>query len=518
MHCFDADEIHGDIIIRNATAGEEFTDLFGANHILQESDLVIADDKGILALAGVVGGARGMTKDTTENIILESAYFSPIGIRKTRRRLGLSTDASYRYERGIDPTVTGEAIDMAAGLIMTECGGEIANSQQQKAQSSKPTAIDYSFDLFKKKTGIELSKEKQIKILERLGYHVTCHMSHVTLTPPAYRIDIEIPENIVSDLIRIYGYENIPAYVQPVLRADMRPLTALKEQLAARGLSEHISMGFGSSAAEMAVYGETGVRIANPIADFLDVARFGLIPNMLQAIADNERRGYADLAMFEYGTTFWGDAPGEQQKQLLIARTGSAVPRHWTHRTRKADIYDVKADLIALDVGARGNAPGSDWTIETNNPPKWAHPYRYGRMVRDGKTIAEFGELHPSVAKYFKIKTNVVLAIVYESQVTNHEPRTTNHDLQPIHRDFAFEVDADFPAGKIVSLAVSVDKRIIDIIVFDAFDLGSGKKSIGFTITIQPEANMSDTDILEIQNAVIEAVEKNTPARIRDGQ
>ena len=198
MHCFDADEINGDITVRMANAGEQFTDLFGNTHELRETDMVIADDTGILALAGVVGGARGMTTDKTKNIILESAYFDPVCVRKTSKRLGISTDSSYRYERGIDPTITGVALARAAHIIMGVCGGEIVGTGIGGKIPAENRHIEYSPELFARKTGVEMPVETQRDILKNLGFDVVEKSGIWTVTPRAARVDVMIPENIVS--------------------------------------------------------------------------------------------------------------------------------------------------------------------------------------------------------------------------------------------------------------------------------------------------------------------------------
>ena len=212
------------------------------------------------------------------------------------------------------------------------------------------------------------------------------------------------------------------------------------------------------------------------------------------------------------GTVFDGDMPGQQHSQLCIVRTGCNSPKHWTRRNRNVDIYDIKADLIALMAGQR-------FTISSENAPMWAHPYRYGRIMQGKKTIAEFGELHPSVAKKLRIKTNVVIAIVDEikdlpSKRIGKQPVLS--EFQPITRDFAFIVDSDMPAEKLTSVAQSTDSRITNVVVFDAFDLPDGNKSIAFTITIEPRENMSDTDLQSLQTSVINSVENKCNSKIRD--
>ena len=515
MHCFDADEINGDIVVRMAQNGEQFTDLFGNTHELVDTDMVITDASGILALAGVIGGARGATTENTKNIILESAYFDPVSVRKSAKRLGISTDASYRYERGINPTITGVAAMRAAQIIMDACGGKIVGAFATGTDAAPDVKIKYTPKYFAQKIGFDMDPETQKSILERLGYTIKISDDTWTVTPSPARVDVEIPETIVADLVRIYGYEKVGLKkmsdtVTNTFHKDID--LELKQKLANRGLNETVTFGFGNSVVEELLTDKPIIPVANPIIVDLNTARNNLLGNLLIAVSNNEKRGYPDLNLFELGTVFDGDMPGQQHTSLCIVRTGATSPKHWTRRNRDVDIYDVKSDLIALMSGQR-------FSISTDNPPHWAHPYRYGKIVQGKKIIAEFGELHPSVAKKLRIKTNTVIAIV--DDVKNLplrrggiEPRLS--EFQPITRDFAFIVDADTMAEKLTTAARSADSRITDIIVFDSFELGDGKKSVAFTITIQPNDNMSDTDLMTIQNAVISAVEKKCNAQIRD--
>jgi len=516
MHCFDADEIHGDIIVRLANAGEEFTDLFGNKHELRDMDIVIADADGILALAGVVGGARGMTTDNTKNIILESAYFDPVCVRKTAKRLGISTDASYRYERGIDPTITGPALMCTVKIITDACGGKVIGYNAAGVDTPLNPEINFSPDVFVKKTGIEMPIDEMRSILLRLGYTGKMDGKSWKIVAPNARVDVQIPETVVADLIRIYGYEKVglnyvPEKVIPVEHNDLD--IPLKEKLAARGLNESISFGFGNSRVEEILTDKPIIKVANPIIVDLDTARNCLLGNLLIAVANNEKRGYSDLNMFEMGTVFDGDEPGAQHTQICIVRTGVTSPKHWQKRNRPVDIYDVKSDIVSL-------LNGQNFTIATENPPLWAHPYRYGALYQGKKKLAEFGELHPSVAKKLKIKTNVVIGIVENISAL---PRPTAKrkavklgEFQPVTRDFAFMVASGFPAANLVAAAQSASNLISDVVVFDSFEMPDGQKSVAFTTTIIPTEKMSDADLAKLHSDIIAAVEKKCPAKVRD--
>ncbi len=515
MHCFDADQINGDIIVRMAENGEKFTDLFDNEHELTDTDMVIADASGILALAGVIGGKRGSFTENTKNIILESAYFDPVSVRKTAKRLGISTDSSYRYERGIDPTITGVAAMRAADIIMSACGGKIVGTFAAGTDNAPNVQIKYNPSYFLKKTGVDIDAKSQHDILVALGYTIDDSKSDWIVTPHTSRVDVNIPETIVADLLRIHGYEKIATAANHTYgdkcHHDMHDMN-IKTLLASRGLNECRSFGFGNLTTEQILSDKPNIKIANPITADYDTMRNSLLFGLLYAVSNNEKRGFADLNLFELGTVFDGDAPTQQHTSVCIVRTGNTSPKHWMYRNREVDIYDVKSDLIALMQGQR-------FTVSTENAPLWAHPYRYGALYQGKKKIAEFGELHPSVAKKLRIKTNVVIAIVDDIKnlpTKRGGKQPILSDFQPITRDFAFIVDKNAPAEKLTSVAISADSRITNVVVFDSFDMLDGNKSVAFTITIEPRENMSDSDLQQIQSAVIASVEKKCNATIRD--
>ena len=519
MHCFDADEIVGDITVRMAKNKEKFTDLFGNEYELCDKDLVITDDAGVLALAGIVGGARACTTDKTKNIILESAYFNPVSVRKSSKRHGISTDSSYRYERGINPDGTLPALSLATDIIMDTCGGKIVNVYTAGRASYTPESVIYNPKLFKQKTGIELNDKTQKDILKKLHFDIKeDKKGNWIITPTPQRVDVVIPESIVSELIRIYGYEKIGlkntgknCIINSNEKIDNKDCLNLKLHLANCGLNEAITFGFGNSRVEEIITDKPIVRVANPIIVDLDTARNNLLGNLLIAVAKNEKRGFYDLNMFELGTVFDGDKPGEQHTSICIVRMGETSPKHWQKRNRNVDVFDVKNDLISL-IGAQ------KYTVETNNAPRWAHPYRYGRIVQGKHVLGEFGELHPNVAKQLHIKSRVYVAIVDNIDNLPKNPKYAKipvTDFMPITRDFAFVVAHDFSAEKIVSTAVSADNCISKAMIFDAFDMGDGQKSIAFTITIYPDHNMSDKELLEIQDKVIKNIETKCGAKLR---
>ncbi len=485
---------------------------------LSDKDLVIADMTGVLALAGIVGGARAMTTDDTKNIIIESAYFEPVGIRKTAKRLGLSTDASYRYERGIDPNVNAVALAYATKIIMDACGGEIVGVVTAGRAEYTPNKIAYNPTFCAQRTGVDMPIQKQREILESLQFNVSEGKGGIwTITPRSARVDMTAPENVVSDLIRIYGYDKVGlnGVVETINentdKMETRACIGLKHRLANMGLNENISFGFGNSKIESMLTDKPIIKISNPITVDFDCMRNCLLGNLLIALSQNIKRGFVDFNVFELGTVFDGDMPGNEHTQICIVRSGTTGPKHWMKRNRNVDVFDVKSDILNLI----GN---QKYTIETNNAPLWAHPYKYGRIMQGNKKIAEFGELHPSVAHAMHIKATTVVAIVDNIDTLPKTPKfakTPVTEFQPITRDFAFIVESKSPVERLIATARAADSRIGDVTVFDSFDMGGGNKSVAFTITIYPTENMSESDLTELQNKVIAAVESKCHAKLR---
>lgn len=518
MHCFDAGEIVGNIVVRNAVAGEKFTDLFGSEHELIETDLVITDEAGILALAGVVGGMRGSVSDKTTNILLECAYFDPVTVRKTSKRIGVSTDSSYRYERGIDPNGTGYAMARAVDIIINACGGTVTENHIAGRTSAPEINVNYTPDLFLKKTGVELSNAQQKTILENLGFVVDDKSDTWVIAPTSARVDITIAEDIISELIRLYGYDNIKPN-KDIRRIDFETrVPMVKKQLVERGFFELLNYGFGHLASEQLLSDKDNVKVLNPIIDTFNTARNSLVLGMLNVIADNDRYKRSNLSLFELAPVFDGSNPGQQHDQLIIARTGIMGNKIGIKHGRDVSVYDIRSDLLALF---------PDAVVENDdNPQKWAHPYRAGRLVMDGKVVAQFAQLHPMIAKKFGIKTPVVIGLIDNAEILTTPTKWSgknNHcgnkialsEFPMITRDFAFIANDNVSPDMITDAAIIADDRIIETNVFDVFDMGDGKKSIAFEIVIQPTDNVTDEELMKIQNAVIQSVENKCDAKLR---
>ncbi|MDR0967808.1 MAG: phenylalanine--tRNA ligase subunit beta [Rickettsiales bacterium] len=509
MHCFNADEVVGDIIVRLAKENEKFTDLFGTEHELQSDDLVIADNNGILALAGIIGGSRGMTTDNTKNIILESAYFSPIGIRKTARRLKLSTDSSYRYERGIDPCMTTDALACATDIVMKQCGGEIIGNDLSRGEF-KNKVIKYDFKLFAKKIGIDIAPETQQKILKNLGYK----FDGENVVVPSWRVDALIPETLVADVARVFGYGNNKFYKVIDVKKNTTKLMTIKHKLLSRGLNEIITYSLTGDDAQKMVSDSAYVKIKNPLGPEFNVMRNSLVTNVLRVVANNDKHKRSNLAVFESGDVFDTDKPLAQHNEVIIVRSGIINNSISAKHGRPADIYDVRDDLL--------NTLGDDTIVYNDDEPeKWANPYRAGKIMKNEIVVAKFAELHPLVARAFGIKTNVVIGIIKDARNDYTEYDFSDfyvHNDLPefpmISRDFAFVVKSDSDMNVLHRSISDASGEIVDINIFDVFDLPNNEKSIAAEVIIQPTKNMTDADLMEIQNRIIESVEK-TGAKLR---
>ncbi len=530
MHVFDADKIVGGITVRRAISGEQMLALNNETYTLTENDLVITDDEKILAIAGVMGGTESAATSDTKNIVLESAYFDPVSVRKTSRRLGLSSDSSYRYERGIDPTSTESALAFATKIITERCGGEIYEPITAGKIPTWEKHIKYDPKLFKQKIGIDLSDNEQKSIFEKLGFIVDTKKTPWTVTPSAARVDIELNVDLVEELIRIYGYDHLSGTnVRPepmsISRDELMSKNfKIKRQMASMGLMETLSFSFTDAKLEKLFVNNDPILLSNPITSELDALRQTLLTNILDSVKWNQQMGNTSLKLFEYGPVFYGNKPFEQNDQLTIVRTGLTEPKHWSGHSRNVDVFDVKSDIMQTLSAFGINA--ETMPISTDNAPIWAHPFRFGHIMIGKQTLATFGELHPTLLKKLKLRGPVVIAQLFMGNVPSRKksgskrPLLTLPDLQPITRDFAFILDESVLASDLIKTVAKADTKITNVSIFDLYvgnEIGKNKKSIALTITIQPtDKTLTDDDLNAIQTNVINMVAKNHGGEIRD--
>lgn len=532
LHVFDAAKVKGDIRARLARDGETLAALNGKTYTLDSSMTVIADEAGPEALAGIIGGEpSGCTESTTE-VFLEAAYFDPIRTAATGRKLEVLSDARFRFERGVDPAFVVPAMELATRLILDLCGGEasepvIAGTEPdwQKSIVLRPHRVA---DL----GGVEVPVKRMETILHDLGCAVAEHADGLLVNPPSWRGDIAAEHDLVEEVIRINGYDNIPAMPmprspmpKPVLTPSQRRAGFVRRQLATRGLVETVTWSFLPEAqAVMFGGGAPAMHLANPISSDLDVMRPSVLPNLVTAAGRNADRGMKDVALFELGPQFDGPEPGQQRQVVAGIRSGRGVLRHWSEKTRPVDAFDAKADFLAAVTAAGANADSLQVAAEA---PAWYHPGRSGTFKLGNKPVGYFGEVHPGILGQLDVKGPVVAFELFlealplpKAKATKARALLRASALQPLERDFAFTLDSGVAADAVIRAAKGADKALIsDVAVFDLYEgdkMAAGKKSLAITVTLQPaDKTLTDEEIEAVGAKVVQAVVKATGGELR---
>ena len=535
LHAYDADKIEKGIIVRNSKFGEEFTALDNKNYKLENGMCVISDNKGVLGLGGIIGGTRSSTELDTKNILLESAYFDSKSIRKTAKKLNIDTDAKFRFERGIDPLSIEEGLNKAALLIREICGGEISKIDIQKIENFKNKTIKFDPQLFEKVSGFKISSKEMIKILNDLGFKSKKEKKYFKLTIPSWRPDISQEIDIVEELVRISGYDNIKT-IDPIKERTKSTLTQsqklfhfLQRSIASKGYLETITWSFTDSNYNNHFKNTNKeIKIVNPISSELGVLRNSIFSNLIMYVSKNLDRGFKDLSIFEIGPVFTGPNPGEQNTVVCGLSAGKKSRLSWIEKERNVDVFDVKKDVVQTLVEAGYN---SDKFFVDSETPNYYHPGKSGRLfLNKGRDniAAYFGEIHPNILKKIDIKTESLVGFEIFLDNLKLPKKTLNEqktnfvvsDYQKSERDFAFVVDKGINAQDLIDAVSSVDKNLIsNIKVFDVYqgdNIPENKKSIAISVTIQSsEKTLKDSDLENINKLIIETVEKKTGAKIR---
>lgn len=537
LHVFDAKKVHGNLVVRRARADESLLALDGKTYALDETMCVIADDKGVESLAGVMGGEESGCDAGTVDVLVESALWEPINIAQTGRKLGLNSDARFRFERGIDPAFTIPGLELATRLILDLCGGEASEIVLAGTIPDTTRVIDFPLALTEKLTGLVASETEQTNTLKALGFAVEGASGTVRVTPPSWRGDIEGKADLVEEVIRIVGLDRVPSLPFPRDETARKPvLTTLqlrtrkaKRALAARGLVEAVTWSFVPKAqAELFGGGQPALALANPIAADLSDMRPSLLPGLVRSAQANADRGFGDVALFEVGQVFKGDRPQDQFIAATGLRRATAKPtgagRHWAGKAAGVDAFDAKADALAL-LAACG-APVANLQISTD-APAWFHPGRSGTFRLGPNVIGHFGELHPSVLEALDaagplVAFEVLLDRVPEpkTKATRVKPLLELAAFQPVERDFAFVVARGVAAGDMVKAAAGVDRKLITgVNVFDLYEgpgIDADKKSVALSVTLQPrEKTLTDAEIDAVAAKIVAEVAKKTGATLR---
>ncbi len=533
LHVYDLDKLQGNITVRNAQKGESFIALDEEKYDCGENDCVIADEAQVLAFGGIMGGiASGSSLETT-SVLIESAWFEPVAIANTGRAHNLESDARYRFERGVDPQSVMTGLDLATQMILEICGGDAGKPALGGAISDGTKTIEFNPDRVRQLTGIVLAEDEITAILTRLGFVCEAAGDVMHVTAPSWRPDIDGQADLVEEVTRIYGMDNVPSVPLPRPHAVARPiLTPLQKRvalsrrvLAARGMVEVVTWSFIPQQHAERFGGTPGQKLANPISSELSHMRPSLMPGLLMAVGRNQDRGFSDMAIFEVGQEFTGAAPTEQRFAATGLRQGYIAPRHWSGKQAQIDVFDAKADAEAV-LAAYGIAADS-LRVEAR-APDWYHPGRSGVLFRDPRTpLAYFGEIHPAILKSFDVKGPLVGFEVFPENIplpkakpTKAKPALNLSNLQAVRRDFAFEVDSAVRAADMLKAAQGADKKLISAVrLFDAFEGGqmeAGRKSLAIEVTLQPkETTLTDEEIDGVSDKIIQAVEKATGGKLR---
>jgi len=535
LHAYDVDKIDKGIIVRNSKKNETFTALDNKEYKLNEGMCVISDASGVLGLGGIIGGTRSGTELDTKNVLIESAYFLPRSIRKSSKILNIDTDAKFRFERGIDPLSIEQGLKQAANLIQEICGGKVSDFDIQKIEKYENKYLEFNPEMFEKITGIKIKKDEMMKILNDLGFVIKENKKNLQLKIPSWRPDIYQEVDVVEELIRIKGYEQIKL-IEPqkirqreTLNKKQKLFHFLQRAVASKGYLEAITWSFTDSKInQLFLENNKEIKIINPISSDLDVLRSSIFSNLIIHLNKNLDRGFKDLSIFEIGPTFFGKKPGEQQTVVGGLKSGKIFRQSWLEKERLVDVFDVKSDVIKSLVEAGYDKENLFFDTET---PSYYHPGKSGRVFLNKgkeKVVAYFGDIHPNVLKKLDIKIEALVGFeifldnIKQPKKSLKDQKTKHKfsDFQKSERDFAFILDKEFQVQELIEIISNVDKDLIKSIkVFDVYEgknIPEDKKSIALNVTIQSsDKTLDEDDLNKINQKIITSVESKSDAKIR---
>ena len=521
LHVYDLARLHGAIVARRARDGEQVLALNGKTYALDPSMTVIADDREVHDIGGIMGGEHSGVTEATTDILIECAYFDPEHIALTGQKLGLVSDARSRFERGVDPGFVEPGLALATAMAIDLAGGEPSQVVRAGAPPLAERHVDYDPARCEGLAGVAVAEDRQQDILQRLGFTVARN-GVWRVAVPSWRRDIDGAADLVEEVARIHGYDQVPSTPLPRAPGVARP-TATPEQLverrarrtaAARGLNEAVTWSFISDA-EAAPFGGAAWRLANPISEEMKAMRPSLLPGLLAAAARNAARGADSIRLFEIGRRYLEDG---ERPTLGLVLAGPREARHWTGTQGAVDAHDAKAEAFAI-LAAAGAPPGSLQVL--GDASGSYHPGQSGRLGLGPKTIlAEFGTLHPRIAKAFDLDGPVVAAELFldsipakRAAVGHMRAAYAPPPLQPVKRDFAFLVPADLPADQLLRAVRGADKAAIAAVtLFDVFT-GQGvpddRKSLAIEVTLQPgERSFTEAELKAVSDRIVAAAAK----------
>ena len=528
LHVYDANKINNKIGARDAKVGEKILALDGKDYELKPGMCVIADNEKVLGIGGIMGGNESGSTIETNDVFIESAYFDPIKTALSGRALNIISDSRYRFERGVDPEYVIEGLNLATQMILDLCGGEAGEISLVDNLKFQPKKIKFDPKLVNKLTGIEIPNDKIVKILESLGFDISNSWNVVV---PSWRPDIYGEADLVEEIVRIFGLDNIESEpllnldqpTKPILTKKQKQIKMIKRSIASKGLMETISYSFINNKESLNFGGgSSSLKIVNPISDELSEMRPTPLASLVSIADENFKKGYTDIGIFEVGPGFLGV---EQDEQITIA-SGLRIGTHRSEGSgkdwqgfQKVSVFDAKEDVISVLELLNLNLESHK--VERTAPDHY-HPGRSGQIVTGGGDIlASFGELHPKIIKTKDFKVAVAFEIYIDA--INKQKIKSNlkiapeiSNLQPLKRDFSFVVSSDTEAQTIINTAKQSDKSFIkDVKIFDQF-LGENEKSIAIEVIIQPkEVTLTDEQIESISKKIIKSVEDKTKGKLR---
>jgi len=520
LHVYDAAKLNGTVRTRLGRDGETLQALDGKTYAITPDMCVIADESGVLGLGGVMGGEHSGSSEATTDVLIESAYFDPARTFRTGRATAITSDAQYRFARGVDPGFVEPGLHLAAAMILEICGGEPSYPVIAGAVPSSPAAVRFDPDRVRALAGMDVKPARIKAILKDLGFTVQPDGKALSVAPPTWRRDVEGPADLVEDIVRIEGFDKLPE-VSPPRAPGMRPPPASigesrtrigRRAAAALGFSEAITWSFCQQGHARAFGGgDPRLILANPIAADLDCMRPSALPNLLRAAQKNADRGRSDARLFEAGPAFSADG---SQARTLAALWLPAPARHWQDRPQ-TDIFAIKRDAIAI-LQALG-APTASLTVDRASEAHW-HPGRSGVIKLGGKALARFGEIHPRALKALDVEgpalaLEIAIDALPPPKAKRARPPLEKLDLMPVSRDFAFIVEEGVAAGDLARAIAGADKALIaEIALFDVYrgpGVPAEKKSLAFEITLQPkDKTLTDAEIEALRARVISAAAK----------
>ncbi len=535
LHAYDADKIDKEIIVRNSKKGETFEALDNKQYKLNNEMCVISDKSGVLGLGGIIGGTRSGTEFSTKNILLESAYFLPRSIRKTSKLLNIDTDAKFRFERGIDPQSIEIGLKKAAKLIIEICGGKVSKLDIKSFKKDKKNKIKFKTSLFERIAGFKVNDKEITKILTDLGFEISKKKLDLELKIPTWRPDITQPIDIVEEIVRIKGYNNIKTLepektrFKDTLNKQQKLFHFLQRSVASKGYFETVTWSFTDSKLN-SLFKENykEIKIINPISSDLNVLRNSIYSNLTFYLKKNLDRGFKDVSLFEIGPIFRGNKPGEQLTVIGAIKSGKTSRLNWNEESRSVDVFDAKKDTIQTLVEAGYDRQN---LFIREKSPSYYHPGKSGSVYLDKDNIdpvAYFGEIHPNIIKKLDIKTEALVGFEIfldflkdnNLKLKDSKPKFMISDYQKSDRDFAFVVDKHFKAQDLIEIISSIDQNLIKSVkIFDVYEgenIPKNKKSIALSVTIQSsEKTLEESDLEKINKLIISTVETKSGAKIR---